>query len=84
MIRNAPRDAAVFGVDLGKNVFHIVGLDERGAIIQRVKFRRDALLTFFERATRTVVGWRRAPGRSGSPARCRRWDIRRASCPRSL
>jgi hypothetical protein len=27
MIRNAPRDAAVFGVDLGKNIFHIVGLD---------------------------------------------------------
>ena len=24
MIRNAPRDAAVFGVDLGKNVFHVV------------------------------------------------------------
>ena len=62
MIRNAPRDAAVFGVDLGKNVFHVVGLDERGAIIQRVKFRRDALLTFFERATRTVVGMEACPG----------------------
>ena len=22
MIRNAPRDAAVYGVDLGKNMFH--------------------------------------------------------------
>ena len=62
MIRNAPRDAAVFGIDLGKNVFHVVGLDERGAIIQRVKFRRDALLTFFERAARTVVGMEACPG----------------------
>jgi transposase len=62
MIRNALRDAAVFGVDLGKNVFHVVGLDERGAIIQRVKFCRDALLTFFERATPTVVGMEACPG----------------------
>jgi transposase len=56
MIRNAPRDAAVFGVDLGKNVFHVVGLDDRGAVIQRVKLRRETLLAFFERAARTVVG----------------------------
>lgn len=62
MIRNAPREAAVFGVDLGKTVFHVVGLDERGAIIQRAKFRRDSLLAFFERATPTVVGMEACPG----------------------
>jgi hypothetical protein len=55
MIRNAPRDAAVFGVDLGKNIFHVVGLDNCGVVVQRVKFRRDASLAFFERATRTVA-----------------------------
>ena len=32
MIRNAPREAAVFGVDLGKNLFHVVGLDDRGGV----------------------------------------------------
>jgi transposase len=62
MIRNAPRDAAVFGVDLGKNVFHVVGLDDRGAVIQRVKLRRETLLAFFERAARTVVGLEACPG----------------------
>lgn len=62
MIRNAPRDAAVFGVDLGKSIFHVVGLDERGAILQRAKFRRDTLLAFFERAARTVVGMEACPG----------------------
>jgi transposase len=41
MIRNAPRDAAVYGVDLGKNVFHVVGLDSAGAVVQRVKFRAE-------------------------------------------
>ena len=65
MIRNAPRGAAVFGVDLGKTVFHVVGLDERGAIIQRAKFRRDSLLTFFARATPTVVGMEACPGSQG-------------------
>lgn len=62
MIRNAPRDAAVFGVDLGKNIFHVVGLDERGAVVQRVKFRRDTLLAFFERARPTLVGMEACPG----------------------
>lgn len=62
MIRNAPRDAAVYGVDLGKNVFHVVGLDDRGAVVQRAKFRRDTLLTFFERAGRCLVGMEACPG----------------------
>ena len=62
MIRNAPKDAAVYGVDLGKNTFHVVGLGPSGAVVQRVKFRRDTLLAFFERANRTVVGMEACPG----------------------
>ena len=62
MIRNAPRDAAVYGVDLGKSVFHIVSLDIQGAVVQRAKFRRDTLLAFFERARRSVVGMEACPG----------------------
>ena len=62
MIRNAPREAAVYGVDLGKNIFHVVGLDDHGAVVQRVKFRREALLSFFQRAANTVVGMEACPG----------------------
>jgi transposase len=62
MIRNAPKDAAVYGIDLGKNIFHVVGLDGSGAVIQRVKLRRHTLLAFFERAQRTVVGMEACPG----------------------
>jgi len=62
MIRNAPKNAAVFGIDLGKNVFHIVGTDAQGSVIQRVKFRRDTLLQFFERASPTIVGMEACPG----------------------
>jgi transposase len=62
MIRSAPKSAAVYGVDLGKNLFHVVGLDDRGAVVQRVKFRRHTLLAFFERADRTIVGMEACPG----------------------
>ena len=62
MIRNTPRDAAAYGIDLGKNVFHVVGLDGAGAVIQRLKLRRVTSLAFFERTGRTVVGMEACPG----------------------
>ncbi len=31
---------AVVGIDIGKNSFHVVGLDERGAIALRQKWSR--------------------------------------------
>jgi transposase len=62
MNRNQPQECAVFGVDIGKNLFHVVGLDCSGAIVQRVKFRRETLLQFFERAHRTLVGMEACPG----------------------
>ena len=62
MNRNAPRGAAVYGVDLGKNVFHVVGVDADGAVIQRVKFRRDTLLAFFEQASKAIVGMEACSG----------------------
>ena len=43
-IRNKPRDAAVFGIDLGKNLFHVCGLDAAGNPVQRATFRRETLL----------------------------------------
>ena len=62
MIRNKPRDAAVYGVDLGKNVFHVVGLDASGQPIQKAKFRRETLLQFFGQAKPALVGMEACPG----------------------
>lgn len=62
MTRNSPKDAAVYGIDLGKNVFHVVGLDDRSAVLQRVKLRRETLLAFFEQTARTIVGMEACPG----------------------
>jgi hypothetical protein len=56
MERNKPHACAVFGIDIGKNLFHVVGLDNSGAPVQRAKFRRDTLLQFFERAEPNA-GW---------------------------
>jgi transposase len=62
MIRNKPRPATVFGIDIGKNVFHVVGLDAAGHPIQKSSFRRETLLQFFERAEPTLVGMEACPG----------------------
>lgn len=61
-VRNKPREAAVFGVDIGKNVFHVVGLDPAGHPIQKATFRRDTVLQFFQRAKPTIVGMEACPG----------------------
>jgi transposase len=38
---------AVVGIDIGKNSFHIVGLDERGAIVLRQKWSRGQVESRF-------------------------------------
>ncbi len=40
MPQNLDRAIAVIGIDIGKNSFHIVGLDGRGAIVLRQKWSR--------------------------------------------
>ncbi len=60
--RNKPRDAPIYGVDLGKNIFHIVGTDASGQIIQTARFRRESVLAFFSRAAPAIVGMEACPG----------------------
>lgn len=62
MTLNKPLGAAVYGVDLGKNLFHVVGTTAAGEVIQRMKFRRETALTFFERAEPAIVGMEACPG----------------------
>jgi transposase len=61
-MRNHPRGAAVYGIDIGKVRFDVVAQDERGAIIQRAKFRRDTLLAHFAAAPKALVGMEACPG----------------------
>ncbi|MCV2880397.1 IS110 family transposase [Sedimentimonas flavescens] len=57
-----PKTCAVFGVDIGKTLFHVVGLDASGAPVQKVKLRRDTILQFFAQADSTLVGMEACPG----------------------
>ena len=43
------------GVDIGKDVFHIVGFDPDGRIVLRRKFKRLALVSEFERFPRCIA-----------------------------
>ena len=47
---------AVVGVDIGKDVFHLVGFDDVGNLVLRQKIKRLALTATFEKMPRCVVG----------------------------
>ena len=59
----------ILGIDLGKNVCSLVGVDEDGAVVLRRRMRRQTVLTFAAKLPSCVVAMgvlRRAP--SGTPA----------------
>jgi hypothetical protein len=67
-MRNRPRGAAIYGIDIGKHRFDVVGLDDAGAMIHRTKFRRDTLLAHFAMAPKALVGMKHALDLNGSHA----------------
>src|SRR6202166_1473616 len=48
MSGNSNTSVAVVGIDIGKNSFHIVGLDSRGAIVLRQKWSRGQVEARFD------------------------------------
>jgi hypothetical protein len=53
-------DIAVLGVDLGNNVWSVVGLDASGAAVMRRKVRRETLIGFRRNFRRASSAWRPA------------------------
>src|SRR6187455_1300954 len=47
---------AVVGIDIGKNSFHIVGHDERGAIVLRQKWSRGQVAARFANLPPCLIG----------------------------
>ncbi len=47
---------AVIGIDIGKNSFHVVGLDQRGAIVLRQKWSRGQVQTRFANMPPCLIG----------------------------
>jgi transposase len=44
------------GIDVGKNWFHSIGLDGKGAVVARQRFNRTQLLRFMSKLPPCVVG----------------------------
>ena len=54
-------DLSVIGVDIGKNVFHLVGFDAAGNLVLRRRIKRLALSATFDALPRCVVGMEACP-----------------------
>jgi transposase len=50
------------GIDLGKTVFHLVGLNQRGEVVVRKKFSRKQLLHFTANLQVKLLVWKPAEG----------------------
>jgi transposase len=44
------------GLDLAKNVFHIIGLDDHGKVVKKKKLRRSQVLSFFVQLPPCLIG----------------------------
>jgi hypothetical protein len=55
MPRSADQSVATMGIDIGRNSFHVVGLDQRGAIVVREPVGEHA--TLFDRHGGMRRGW---------------------------
>ena len=60
----------IVGIDLGKNWFHLVGLDEGGATILRKKLNRAQLAEYAATAPRCIVATESCPGSQVPGAEC--------------
>ena len=56
MAATAQSAIAVIGIDIGKNSFHVVGLDGRGAIVLRQKWSRGQVETRFANMCPCLIG----------------------------
>ena len=46
---SATTDFSSIGIDIGKDVFHLVGFDPEGKVVLRKKIKRLALASVFEK-----------------------------------
>jgi transposase len=56
MTEKLSRKVAVVGIDIGKNTFHVVGQDERGAIVLRQKWSRGQVGARFANLPPCLIG----------------------------
>ena len=67
MPATARTDIAVIGIDIGKNSFHIVGLDDRGAIVLRQKWSRGQVEARLANVPPCLIGMEACVGAHHQP-----------------
>src|SRR5271166_2727648 len=60
--RRRPMELHTIGIDLGKTVFHLVGLNLRGEVVVRKKFSRKQLLHFTANRQVNLIGMEACSG----------------------
>ena len=68
MTKFASIEIAVIGVDIGKNSFHVVGLDKKGAVVLRQKWSRGQVETRLANLTPCLIGMEACEGTVGPPS----------------
>ena len=66
--QDSSNSVATIGVDIGKNTFHFVGFDKRGAIVLRIKVSRSQLERRLAKVPRCLTGLEAGCG--GASKRC--------------
>ena len=56
MAKNDFDELMSVGVDIGKDVFHLVGFNKEGQLVLRKKIKRMALVATFEELPHCIVG----------------------------
>ena len=52
----SPEAVATIGIDIGKNTFHLIGLDKKGARVLRQKLSRGQVFARFANMAVCLVG----------------------------
>ena len=63
--RQLSEPVATIGLDIGKNTFHLIGLDKRGAIAMRIKLSRNQLVRRLVNLPPGLIGLRLPSSRRG-------------------
>ena len=59
---STPSPVATIGIDIGKNTFYLLGLDQRGAIVLPLKTSREQLERRLANIPRCLVGMEACSG----------------------
>ena len=75
---------STIGIDIGKNSFHVIGFDERGAIVLRQKLSRGQIAVGFSNLPVCLIGMEACVGSHHLSRRLRAFGTMCGSCRRFM